>query len=249
MGAYKALSLNVVVGGKLTPSRNKALADAAARKKVCVQVSDDISLWEYFDIKQVQGHQEGFEKMNAAVSQAERNGKVYKMSPVGAAQFILAKMRSSAGGAPARPQLGGVLPQANPAMAVCGDAFSHDHFILGDFFVVDQSSCKFDTEMTLKEDYDFTCAHLAKHGAVMRCNRMILRVKHATNKGGAVSERDNAGAKERKNIAILTKKWPGVFKPHGTRKNEVRLCWSNRKCLGNGDSKKGTVKRKVLKKR
>merc|ERR1712048_1385821 len=67
--SYKALSLNVVVGGKLTPSRNKALADAAARKKVCVQVSDDISLWEYFDIKPVNVGTD-FSKANAAVSQA-----------------------------------------------------------------------------------------------------------------------------------------------------------------------------------
>merc|ERR1719491_283309 len=151
-------------------------------------------------------------------------------------------MRSCAGGAPSRPHLGGVLPQANPAMGVGGEEFSHDNFILGDFFVVDKSSCKFDTDMTLKEDYDFTCSHLAAHGTVMRCNRMILRVKHATNKGGAVSERDQAGAKERRNIAILTRKWPGVFKPHGKRQNEVRLCWSNRKLQGAKAIKQGLRK-------
>merc|ERR1712183_101533 len=123
---------------------------------------------------------------------------------------------------------------ANGAMTMGTQQYSVYHFILGDFFVVDQSTCRFDNTMTLKEDYDFTCSHLAKHGAVMRCNRMILRVKHATNNGGAVSERDKAGAKERQNIAILMRKWPGVFKPHGKRQNEVRLCWSNRKvCNGN----------------
>lgn len=229
VAAYRALSLKVVSGGKLTPARNKALNDAARQKKICVQVSDDISLWEYFDIKQVRGHQDGFAKQNAAVAKADDEGRVFKMSPVGAAQFILAKMRSSRNGASFNPQLGGVLPQSNPAMGVGGEEFGYEHFILGDFFVVDSSSCRFDTSMTLKEDYDFTCSHLAKHGAVLRCNRMILRVKHATNTGGAVSERDAAGAKERQNIEILMRKWPGAFKPHGTRQNEVRLCWGGRK--------------------
>merc|ERR1712039_478100 len=140
-------------------------------------------------------------------------------------------MGSCAGGAALRPQLGGVLPQANPAMGVAGEEFSREQFILGDFFVVDSSGCRFDANMTLKEDYDFTCSHLAAHGSVMRCNRMILRVKHATNEGGAVCERDKAGAKERMNIDILMRKWPGVFKPHGKRQNEVRLCWGNRKLL------------------
>lgn len=222
VAAYEALSLNVVVGGKLTPARNKALADAAAKKKVCVQVSDDIHLWEYYDMKQLRGPQEDFSKANARVKETEKKGRAYKMSPVAAAQFILAKMRSDS----TRPQLGGVLPQSNPAMGVGTEAFSYQHFILGDFFVVDRSDCRFDSAMTLKEDYDFTCSHLAEHGAVLRCNRMIVHAKHGTNMGGAVSERDRAGAKERANIAILMDKWPGAFKPHGRRKDEVTLCWA-----------------------
>lgn len=243
--AYKALSLDVVVGGKLTPARNKALADAAARKKVCVQVSDDISLWEYFDVKKLKGPQEDFSKANAAVDAAERHGKCYKISPVAAAQFILAKMRSHAGDASTRPQLGGVLPQSNPAMGVAGEAFAHQHFILGDFFVVDSSDCRFDPAMTLKEDYDFTCSHLARHGAVLRCNRMIVRAKHGTNDGGAVSERDKAGAKERENIAILMRKWPGAIRPHGRRQNEVTLCWAQWHGHRDGDGQEaGLQKRK-----
>jgi len=41
------LGLNAVVGGKLTPARNMALDDAKKKKLVCVQVSDDVSRWEY----------------------------------------------------------------------------------------------------------------------------------------------------------------------------------------------------------
>merc|ERR1712187_164898 len=103
--------------------------------------------------------------------------------------------------------------------------------ILGDFFVTEPSSpCRFDTKMTLKEDYDFTCSHIHKHGSVLRCNRMFLTAKHSTNAGGAVASRDNAGQKEKLNIRILQSKWPKVFKVNTRRKGvagtEVQMRWS-----------------------
>lgn len=223
--AYRALGLTVVCGGKLTPARNMGLDHARAKKKVCVQVSDDISLWEYFDIPQLVGANSDFSRMNGAVAKAEKDKRVYPISPIAAAQFMLAKMRSHS----SKPKLGGVFPQANMAMSVCQEEFGFRHFILGDFFVAEQSSpCRFDNTMTLKEDYDYTAAHLSTHGAVLRCNRMLVRVKHATNAGGAVSSRDSAGAKERANIAILQRKWPGVFSLNGRRSNEVVMSWGRR---------------------
>merc|ERR1740121_2256225 len=106
-----------------------------------------------------------------------------------------------------------------------GDDTARNHFILGDFFVVDKSNVRFDENMTLKEDYDFTCSHIKAHGSVMRLQRMTLSVKHYSNSGGAVDERDKKGAKERMNIAILNKKWPGCFRPNPKRKNEVIMRW------------------------
>merc|ERR1719222_19775 len=84
--------------------------------------------------------------------------------------------------------------------------------------------------MTLKEDYDFTCSHLDKHGSVLRCNRMFVTAKHSTNTGGAVAIRDDSGSKERLNIAILQKKWPGGFKLNPKRKDEVTMHWSRHGC-------------------
>ena len=99
------------------------------------------------------------------------------------------------------------------------------HFILGDFFVVDKSTVKFDESMSLKEDYDFTCSHIKAHGSVMRCQRMTLSVKHYSNGGGAVDVRDKKGLKEQYNIAILNKKWPGCFRANPKRRNEVIMRW------------------------
>merc|ERR1712083_493476 len=113
---------------------------------------------------------------------------------------MLAKMRSHS----SKPKLGGVFPQANMAMSVCQEEFGFKHFILGDFFVAEPASpCRFDNTMTLKEDYDYTCAHIKAHGSVLRCNRMFITVKHQSNAGGAVTNRDSAGTKEKANIAIL----------------------------------------------
>jgi hypothetical protein len=110
------------------------------------------------------------------------------------------------------------------ARAFFGDGFQRQHFILGDFFAVEpDSTVRFDEEMTLKEDYGFTAAHITKYGSVMRCNRMTLNVKHYDNGGGAVTNRDSKGQEEQRNIAILERKFPGFFRKHPRMKNEVVL--------------------------
>jgi len=217
---YRKLGLDAVVGGKLTPARNMILKAAAKKGQVAVEVSDDISKWQYYDVsKQNLKGSIGFEKANKALA----GTKKHIITPLAAAQFMLAKMRSS----PLKPKLAGVLPTGNAAMTMGTDEFSTQHFVLGDFFVADASPCRFDESMTLKEDYDYSCSHIAKHGSVLRCNRMVLTVRHYANQGGAVDTRDKAGKRERMNIAILQRKWPGVFKMNVKRPSEVLMRWSN----------------------
>merc|ERR1712217_77401 len=178
----------------------------------------------------------------------------HTVSPLAAAQFMLAKMRASE----EKPMLGGVFPTANAAMTLGQAEFGLHHFILGDFFVAEpRSLCRFDTEMTLKEDYDYTCSHIKTHGSVLRCNRMFLTVKHQSNSGGAVTNRDSAGTKEKANVAILMYKWPGVFKLNNRRKatagTEVTMNWGGfgkedgGKDKGKGeDAKRAAVSAKSL---
>eukprot|EP00439_Symbiodinium_sp_Y106_P027924 s21_g3.t1 len=169
--------------------RNMALDDAQSKGLVCVQVSDDISKWEYYDCeKQNYRGQTTFTKANQAV----KGVRTYTISPLAAAQFLLAKMRSS----PDKPKLGGVFPTRNHALALGAEEYSKYNFILGDFFVADKSKVRFDESMTLKEDYDYTCGHCHAHGSVLRCNRLFIAARHATNKGGAVAVRDSQGVKE-----------------------------------------------------
>jgi len=214
---YKALGLKVVVGRKLTPARNKALADARKLGKVCVQASDDITAWEYRDGARAK------ERTDDAVNAAYADAKRLIISPVAAARFIVAKLR---GAEKPTPKLGGVYMLGSCSRSFAGEEFSRRHFILGDFFVVEpDSTVKFDVEQSLKEDYDFTCGHISKYGSVIRCNRMTLNVKHYSNIGGACTNRDKKGKEEQRNIDILNRKWPGCFRKHPKRKNEVILSW------------------------
>jgi len=215
---YRALGLKAVVGGKLTPSRNKALKDANRMGKACVQLSDDISAWEYRHGKRATS------KTDDACNAAHAAAKRYVVSPVAAAQFICAKMRGCT--EEKKPKLGGVYMLGSCARVFAGEEFTYQNFILGDFFVVDKgSNTRFDENMSLKEDYDFSCAHIRDHGAILRCNRMTLNVKHYSNHGGACTNRDKKGEQEQRNIAILKSKWPRAFFKHPKRKNEVVMRW------------------------
>jgi len=222
---YRKLGLNAKVGGKLVPARNMVLDDAKKQKKVAVEISDDISKWVYYDCsKQNYRGEKTFTRQNKDVLGVPK----HCVSPLAAAQFILAKMRSVEGD---KPKLGGVFPTANVAMTLGLEEFARTHFILGDFFVAEPDSpCRFDLQMTLKEDYDYTCSHIKTHGSVFRCNRMFLSVKHSTNAGGAVAARDAAGAKEKYNVAVLQQKWPGVFRINNNRNaiagTEVTMNWN-----------------------
>jgi len=219
---YRALGLDAVVGGKLTPARNMALEDAARQKKLCVQVSDDISKWQYWNTsKTLRVKNNSFSAQNELSKSLRKSGAVLDVSPTAAMRFMAAKMRA------AGAKLCGVYPQANIARAFTQPNETYKHFILGDFFVADESPVRFDEAMTLKEDYDYTCAHMAEHGKVLRCNRMIIIVKHSTNAGGAVAVRDSAGVRERENIEVLMRKWPGAFRRNPTRPNEVILAWKD----------------------
>mmetsp|Transcript_95320 Transcript_95320/g.199369 ORF Transcript_95320/g.199369 Transcript_95320/m.199369 type:complete len:575 (+) Transcript_95320:228-1952(+) len=227
---YQALGLKAVVGGKLCPARNKCLEDASKLNKACVQVSDDISRWEYYEGEPaVDGSDDA---CNAAFAAAT----CHTITPVAAARFLLAKMRaaqqaaakanpSSSPNTLQGPRLAGVYPLGSCSRAFAGAEVQKQHFIIGDFFVADKSPLRFDQEMTLKEDYDFTANHIYTYGSVLRCTRMTISAKHQTNAGGACAIRDKKGLEEQKNIAILRRKWPRGIRNHPKRKNEVILQW------------------------
>eukprot|EP00928_Gymnodinium_smaydae_P079199 TRINITY_DN63190_c0_g1_i1.p1 TRINITY_DN63190_c0_g1~~TRINITY_DN63190_c0_g1_i1.p1 ORF type:complete len:982 (-),score=255.91 TRINITY_DN63190_c0_g1_i1:110-3055(-) len=219
---YRKLGLTVVKAGKLIPARNKALEDAVAVGKVCVQTSDDIGSWQVFnDMTRYRTDEDA----NAAWRRCEK----LNVSPVAAAQFLLAKMRARG----SHCKLGGVFPLSNGGRAFRAEPVSYTNFILGDFFVAENTELRFDERLSLKEDYDFTASHLEKYGEVLRSNRLLITAKHETNAGGACAVRDAEGEKERYNIGVLREKWPGAILNHPTRANQIVLRWKSLKRGGN----------------
>jgi hypothetical protein len=94
-------------------------------------------------------------------------------------------------------------------------------FIVGDLIMVRPTELRFDTNLRLKEDYDFTLQHWATYGGAARCDYIAPSFAHYTNAGGAVATR--TAEREQECIAYLKAKWPGLIRDNPRRANEILL--------------------------
>jgi hypothetical protein len=78
-------------------------------------------------------------------------------------------------------------------------------FILGDCMLIRPTPLRFDTNLQLKEDYDFTAQHLARYGKVLRLDNWLLSFEHRTNAGGACDRRNPLT--ENAAVTYLQAKW------------------------------------------
>lgn len=123
-------------------------------------------------------------------------------------------------------RLAGVAPTANP--------YFYQHplkdwgFIVGDLIAV-EAGCplRFDDQLRLKEDYDYTILHLEVYDAVARCDEILATFRHRDNAGGAVAYRTPAAEQEA--ISYLKAKWPGWLRDNPKRPNEILLARRRRK--------------------
>lgn len=185
---------HVYPSGNLMNSRNAAINDAMDAGLVSVQTSDDLVKLE----------------MKLYGQQAKREAQFTEC-----VNTILDTM-SGAGA-----HLGGVAPTAN--LFYASDTPKWRHFIVGDLIAIRDTDLRFDTAMTLKEDYDYTCQHILQYGLVARCDHILATYRHRDNAGGAVAYRDNE--RELANIKHLMAKWPGVFRLNPKRQGEILMRW------------------------
>ena len=191
---YRAMGAErVIEGGNLMNSRNAALENAFSLKTTCVQLSDDLK-----------GLKRAVDKKQTAELTVEQ-----------AIRLMISELESK------DLYLAGVAPTANPYFYNPDKRVRTDKFIVGDFIVVRPSEQRFDTNMTLKEDYDFTMQHIVAHGGVVRYDAILAEFAHRTNSGGAVSYR--TPNKEQFNIDYLKEKWPGAIVDNPKRPNEILL--------------------------
>jgi hypothetical protein len=207
---------HVLVGEGLCASRNRAIEDAAGAW--CVQLSDDISGVSLCPDDRVVQDKTDAKEANRRI---RGDARPVHVSPEYAARRVVQCMLET------QTWLGGLYVNTNVARSLFQPPTSPYHFIVGDFIVVRPGSApRFDTNMRLKEDYDFTAQHLDVYGAVCRMNRLYACAKHYVNQGGAVAYR--TADREAETVAYLKHKWAQKGYPHlfrnTQRPNEVALC-------------------------
>lgn len=191
---------SIVVAGGLVAARNAAIDDAQEFGLYCLQVDDDLT-----KLAQVQ------------ITDDDRKIAV----PLETAQLrkiMLGNLLDY------EVHLAGVAPTANPFFY--NKPVHTDAFCVGDLLLIShETPLRFDPAFRLKEDYDYTLAHLDEYGRVARCNRILATFLHRKNPGGAVSYR--TAAMEQEAIALLKHKWGDVIADNPRRENEILLRWKN----------------------
>ena len=205
-------AMNVLTVDGLCAARNSALEDAFAQDCWCVQMSDDIKGMS------ISPDDRRAPCLDEANRRSGDEGLPIPVTPEKAARALSEAMLDRG------TFLGGAYVNNNVGFALNAEPWSAHKFIVGDFMVIRPCTPRFDDNMRLKEDYDFTAQHVDVYGAVTRMNRLFVRAKHYTNKGGAVDVR--TAALEQDTISYLTAKWaargyPKLFRLNPTRVNEV----------------------------
>lgn len=180
---------NVYDTGNLMDSRNFALEHAFKQNKICIQLSDDIK-------------------------KVKLNKNFYQLKEIQldvAIKDIVNKFKQIKG-----VYLMGVPPTDNYFFA--NKLVVENKFCIGDMLFVKPNELRFDKQLTLKEDYDYTLQHIQK-AKVLRYQKYLFTFKHYSNKGGAVDIRNDK--EEEKNIMILKSKWGDKVRLNTKRKNEI----------------------------
>lgn len=183
---------NVFETGTLMQSRNAALEMAFNENKICVQLSDDL--------KKVT---------------TNKNFGTKKQVDIDYAIDQLINVFQKIDGV----YLMGIPPTSNDFFAK--NLISKNTFCIGDMLFVKPNDLRFDTSLTLKEDYDYTLQHLSKYKNCFRYQKYLFEFEHYKNKGGAVDYRTEQ--EEQKNIKILFAKWGNKIKLNPKRKNEILI--------------------------
>lgn len=192
VSSYEAHGVTVRATLGLSAARNLAIQDAEKHDATCVQLDDDLK-WMAF---------------------VREGKKLVSENP----HFVLANLVARL--AESDFYLGGVSPTDNPYFT--RKAVSTNLFVVGSCCAIKQGSgLWFDTNLRLKEDYDYTAQHIAKYGGVLRCDDLLASFSHYSNSGGAVDIRSDF--EELTAIDYLLRKWPGWIKKHPRRRNEVLL--------------------------
>lgn len=181
---------NFIFGQGLLNQRNQALSHAFENNANCVQIDDDLVRVRKNNFDGKRGEDVSFEEAyNDFIEFAEQS----------------------------QAKLIGIPPTDNPFFAK--KEVQENAFVIASFMFCKPTDLRFDTDMKVKEDYDYTLQHIKKYGLTERFQKYLYTFKHYSNSGGVVDYRNDELEKE--NMLYLLKKWGGALKMHPKRKNEV----------------------------
>ena len=183
----------VIVSGSLMDSRNASLKYCFNLNKICIQLSDDLEkiMINDFTAKRTYNY--------VTVKQAIET--IFK-------HFLQSKY-----------YFAGFPPTNNPFFAL--KQYEYDKFIVGDFIIIKPNKLTFDTNLRLKEDYDYTLQHIKELSGCIRYGAFLNSFKHYSNKGGAVDYRTTN--LEQETIKYLQQKWGECIKLNPKRENEILI--------------------------
>lgn len=184
---------DIIISGSLMDSRNKSLDHCFSKGKICVQLSDDLEKTAINDF----------------------TGKRTKKF-VTAIEVIEGIMPDFIGRG---EKFAGFPPTDNPFYST--KEFEFNKFIVGDFIFIKPTKLRFDDNLRLKEDYDYCLQHMKEGTGCIRYGKYLNSFKHYSNKGGAVSYRNNEV--EQNTIEYLMDKWGDCIKLNTKRENEILL--------------------------
>lgn len=115
----------------------------------------------------------------------------------------------------------GVYPVHNPFFMK--NRISNNGFIIGSLCGIINSDLRYDENLIVKEDYDFTLQHILKYKKVIRYDYITPRIKHYSNKGGCVEQRKENPGIEADAVRYLLEKYPAYVKLNPKRENEILL--------------------------
>jgi hypothetical protein len=189
----KAGAKRVVESGKLCRSRNAAMDDGFEECDYVVELSDDLKRLSLAKNKKDQEPLTFDGAVTSMMNQSKRTGA----------------------------RLMGCAPTANLFYFDPKKKVTTNAFIVGDFIAIKKTKLRFDEDMRLKEDYDYTLQHINQFGAVARLNDIMATFLHRTNTGGACDYRTSK--LEQEAISQLKTKWPGLVRDNPRRPDEILL--------------------------
>jgi hypothetical protein len=118
-------------------------------------------------------------------------------------------------------RLAGAAPTDNPFFFNPEEPCKTKAFIWGACMIILPTPLRFDPLIVVKDDYDYTCAHVKEYGGVYRTDFFTFKFAYKTNKGGAQDYRTEAI--QRNDIFRLRCKWGGWIRANPKRPLEILL--------------------------